>query len=416
MDHSAAGAERILPRKLAGATVLQLVPSLADDAQGRTALNVAQALLRAGARAIVAGDGGPLVEELETAGGQWVELADARLNPLQLKRNAQELERIVATERVDIVHAQSPSAAWSARAARARLGAWLVTSFPEAPWAHAWYSAALAGALRRGDHIIANSAYTASRIGARYQIPPTRISVIPRSIDTTRFDPAAIRPETIGALRRAWGIPSGIRVIVVPGRVAHGNGQHVLVDAARLLAIKGLRGITFVLVGDARRHARYARSLLKRAQEQNVHHLFRMIGHFPDIPAALATAELIVVPAIEPPLFGRVVAEAQAMARPVVSSEIGAFPENLVAPPRVSDALRTGWLVPPNEPLTLAEAIETALSLDDISYSALGARAREFITFAFSPPRVAAATLAVYTSVLEGDGQPDSAKPFELPG
>src|SRR5262249_39112444 len=160
----------------------------------------------------------------EAAGGQWIELADAKLNPLHLRRNAQALEEIVAAERVDIVHAQSPSAAWSARAARARLGAWLVTSFPEAPWAHSWYGAAFAGALRRGDHIIANSAYTAGRIGARYRIPPERISVIPRSIDTTRFDPAAVRPEAIGALRRAWGIPTGVRVIVAPGRIARANG------------------------------------------------------------------------------------------------------------------------------------------------------------------------------------------------
>ena len=164
MDHSAAGAERILPRKLAGATVLQVVPSLAGDPLGRTALNIAHALLRAGARAIVASEGGALVAELEAAGGDWIELADAKLNPLQLKRNAQALESIVTAERVDIVHAQSPSAAWSARLARPRLSAWLVTSFPEAPWAHSWYGAAFAGALRRGDHIIANSAYTAGRL------------------------------------------------------------------------------------------------------------------------------------------------------------------------------------------------------------------------------------------------------------
>ena len=404
MDHSAAGAERILPRQLAGATVLQVVPALRGDPVGRAALDVARALLRAGGRAIVAGEGGALVAELETAGGEWIELVDAAFDPLRFKRNAQAIERIVASERVDIVHAQSVSAAWSARTARPRLAAWLVTSFPEAPWAHSWYGTALASALRRGDRIIANSAYTAGRIGRRYQIPPARISVIPRSIDIGHFDPATVRTETMGALRRAWGIPSGIRVIVAPGRVAHANGQHILVEAARVLVNKGISDFTFVLVGDARLHARYARSVLKRAQDQQVNHLFRMIGHFTDIPAALATAELIVVSALKPPLSGRVVAEAQAMARPVVASAIGAFPENLVAPPRVSDDLRTGWIVPPGEPLALAEGIETAMALDDAAYSALGARAREFATFVFSPSRVAAATLAVYTSVLEGEG------------
>jgi glycosyltransferase involved in cell wall biosynthesis len=404
MDHSLVGTERILTRTLAGSTVLQVGTALRDDPEGRAALNVAQALLRAGARAMVAGEGGALVAELQATGGEWIEFAGATLNPLQLKRNAQALEHIVDAERVDIVHVHSASAAWSARATSQRLRAWVVTSLPEAVWAHSWYGAATASALRRGDRIIANSGYTASRLSKRYRIPLTRISVIPRSIDTTRFDPAAIRPDAIAALRRAWGVPSGIRVIVAPGRIAYANGQHVLVDAARVLANKGMSGFTFVMVSDARRHARYSRSLLKRAHDQKVHHLFRMIGQFADVPTALATAELIVVPAIEPPLFGRIVAEAQAMARPVITSAIGAFPENLLAPPRVPEDLRTGWLVPPGEALTLAETIEAAMALDDTTYSTLGARAREFVTFVFSPPRVAAATLAVYTSVLEGDG------------
>src|SRR5262249_24292324 len=155
-------------------TVLQVVPALRGDPVGRAALNVAQALLRAGARALVAAEDGALVADLEAAGGEWIELSDAMLNPLQLKRNAQALERIVAAERVDIVHAQSPSGGWSARAATARMSAWLVTSFPEAPWAHSWYGAAFASALRRGDHIIANSAYTAGRLGRRYHIAPQR--------------------------------------------------------------------------------------------------------------------------------------------------------------------------------------------------------------------------------------------------
>src|SRR5690348_14770202 len=44
------------PRSLAGATVLQLVPGLRDDPAGHAAADIALTLLRAGARAIVAGE------------------------------------------------------------------------------------------------------------------------------------------------------------------------------------------------------------------------------------------------------------------------------------------------------------------------------------------------------------------------
>ena len=57
------------PRSLAGATILQLVPALRDDPAGHAAVDIALTLLQSGARAIVAGDGGPLVGELRAFGG-----------------------------------------------------------------------------------------------------------------------------------------------------------------------------------------------------------------------------------------------------------------------------------------------------------------------------------------------------------
>jgi hypothetical protein len=41
--------------------------------------------------------------------------------------------------------------------------------------------------------------------------------------------------------------------------------------------------------------------------------LIRMAGHCNDMPAAFAAADFVAVPALEPPLLGRVVAQAQAM-------------------------------------------------------------------------------------------------------
>ena len=48
------------PRTLAGATIVQMIPSLANDALGRDAVNTAFYLLQSGARAIIAADEGPL--------------------------------------------------------------------------------------------------------------------------------------------------------------------------------------------------------------------------------------------------------------------------------------------------------------------------------------------------------------------
>ena len=108
----------------------------------------------------------------------------------------------------------------------------------------------------------------------------------------------------------------------------------------------------------------------------------------------------MVVPALEPPLSGRAVAEAQAMGRPVVTTAVGMLPENVLAPPRMREELRTGWVVRPGDAGELARAIGAALALNATAYEALGARARQFAEFMFSPQSVAEAIRGVYTSLL----------------
>ena len=55
-------------------------------------------------------------------------------------------------------------------------------------------------------------------------------------------------------------------------------------------------------------------AIIKEARAEGVAHLFRLPGHCRDMPAALAAADIVVAPAIEPPILGRSVAQAQAMA------------------------------------------------------------------------------------------------------
>jgi glycosyltransferase involved in cell wall biosynthesis len=143
------------------------------------------------------------------------------------------------------------------------------------------------------------------------------------------------------------------------------------------------------------------RKFWTEAQQQGVDALFRVVGHHADMPSAYAAADVVVVPYTAPPVYGRVVAEAQAMARPVVASSIGPLPENILTPPRMAEDLRTGWEVEPGNAAELAEGISSALALDAMAYRALAARSRQFAEYMFSPHRAAAATLEIYASLLE---------------
>jgi glycosyltransferase involved in cell wall biosynthesis len=394
---------RIPRRTLAGATVLQIVPALHEEPNARAAVNVALALLQAGARALVAAEDGPLVGELRAFGGEWVELRNATDNPFRLRRNARVLENLIAAERIDIVHAQSAGGAWSARAAAARIAVWLVTTLPDAPLVVRRWPAGVAAALAQADRIIAPSIYAATPVMDRYGIAPDQITIIPREIDTALFDPLAVKVDRSEKLRSAWRVPPYARIVLVPGRVAPWNGQIIVPQVARTLADEGVEGVVFVVVGEHATQRSYAREIMQQAQELGVAPALRLTGHCPDMPAALACADLVAVTAVEPPLLGSAVAQAQAMARPVVTSNVGMLPEHVLVPPRMPEDLRTGWVVAPADPADLAQTLKLALGLDPTDYQAMAARAREFAEYMFSPQSAAVATRAVYMSLLARD-------------
>lgn len=390
------------PHRLTNATVLQIVPALREDL-ARAAVNVAYVLIEAGARAIIASEPGMMLREFQGYGGEWIQLASETYNPFRIHANARKIEHLIASERIDIVHAYGPGAAWSARAAAAHMAVWFVTSIPDAPSLKRGPRGFYLGALAKGDRVIAPSIYAAGAMIRRYHIEPDRVTVVPRAIDTAAFNPSAMTRERITAVRDAWRVAPGERVVLAPGRVAPWNGQHLIPEAARRLIQDGLRGTVFVIAGDDRSQPGYVKSLRQRARELGVETAIRITGHTPDMPAAMAAADVVAVPAIAPPILGRLVAEAQAMGKPVVTSAVGTLPENVVTPPRIAADLRTGWVVKANDAAELARALAFPLALDYTSYQALSARARQFADYMFSPQSAARATRSIYTALLARD-------------
>jgi glycosyltransferase involved in cell wall biosynthesis len=387
------------PRTLAGTTMLTVVPALGDDPDGQEVLDIAFALVRAGARVIVASAEGPLLAELQGFGGEWIECASERAGFWQWRRSRRTLEELVQSERVDLVHARGIGPTRLAATAAGDSAAWIVIGCGAEAVA---LDRAYARALLRADRVIAQSGYLADLIIDAQHVARDRVVVIPRPVDTKRFDPAAVSVERVAALRRAWRVERGERIVLVPGRLDPGKGQLVLIDAVRMLVSGGLRHVVFVLAGDESRRPDYVRAVAERAQAHGIGPFIRQAGICPDMPAAYAAADFVAVPAIVPPAFPRSAAEALAMGRPLVASAIGGLPELVLAPPRAPDSARTGWLVAPDDAGALAHGLAAAESLDLPALRALGTRARRLATLLFAPSRVMEATLGVYTDLLQG--------------
>src|SRR6056297_1675228 len=110
-------------------TILQVVPRLDTGGVERGTLEIVEAIVAAGGRALVATEGGQMVPRVERAGGEIFEMNVATKNPLSLWQNAGLLARLIREDRVDVVHARSRAPAWSACWAARRTRSAFVTTY-----------------------------------------------------------------------------------------------------------------------------------------------------------------------------------------------------------------------------------------------------------------------------------------------
>ncbi len=382
-------------------TILQLIPHLDAGGAEMTTLEVTEAIVAGGGRALVLSEGGRLEERIIRLGGEIMRFPAATKNPARVIANGYALARVIGAEGVNLIHARSRAPAWSALLAVRKTKIPFVTTYHGAYSERGGIKNFYNSVMARSDIVIANSDYTAQSIRTRYGAPDNRIRIVYRGVDLTRFDPATVSAERIAGLRSKWQIPEDVRVILHMARVTPLKGQSVVIEAARRLKVKGrLEKAVVVFAGDAQGRTGYVEALQAQIAEGGLAQNIKLVGHVDDVPAAFAMAYVGLLVSTEPEGFGRSSVEAQAMRCPVILTRIGALPETLIAEPLAPAAPSTGWLLPPGDASALADAIDAALALTEAERSAIGARARNFVTSRFTTRELQRQTLAVYDELV----------------
>ncbi|MDX2236685.1 MAG: glycosyltransferase family 4 protein [Hyphomonadaceae bacterium] len=376
--------------------VLQVTPRLDAGGVERTTIEVAQAVQRAGGRALVASEGGRLEGELAAVGGALVTLPMATKNPIAIWRNSGALAQLAARERVTLIHARSRAPAWSALWAARRLKLPFVTTYhgiynARSPWKRLYNSV-----MARGDIVIANSEYTRQHVLNFHRVPESKVIAIPRGVDLALFDPRATAPARVDAVRKAWGLDVDPSVVtfLLPARLTRWKGATVAIAALKRLNAERPNAARLVLAGDAQGRLDYAAELEVAARGQDV----RIVGHVRDMPAAFLACDAALFPSLEPEAFGRGAIEAQAMGLPVIASRAGGFTETIVEG-------ETGLLVPPGDVAALAAAMTRIAALHPEGRAAMGKRGMERARGLYGIERLQAATLAAYDRLVGGRGE-----------
>ena len=382
------------PHDAFGLTVLQVLPRLETGGVERGTVDVAAAIVAAGGRALVVSAGGRMEAELARTGAEHVTMRVDRKSPGRIRRNAGLLAGLIRREQVDIVHARSRAPAWSARAAARRAGVPFVTTFHGVygtgfPLKKTWNRV-----MADGDRVIAISGYVADHVIRRYRTLAERVVLIHRGVDLDLFDRRAVSEARVVQLAEAWRLPDGVQVVMLPGRFTRLKGHAVLIDA---LAQVQRRDALALLIGADAGRAGYRDELLKRVRRRGLEGAVRFVGHCNDMPAAYMLADVVVSASTQPEAFGRTVAEAQAMGRPVIATDHGGARETVVPG-------RTGWLTPPGDAQALAHALDAALSMTADERSRMARTAVDNIRRNFSKRVMTDRTLEVYAELVRERG------------
>jgi glycosyltransferase involved in cell wall biosynthesis len=335
-------------------TVVQLLPALESGGVERSTLEIAEALVQAGHRAVVVSAGGRLVPKLQALGAEHITL-DIGRKSLSTLRHVRTLRVLLAREHVDLVHARSRLPAWLAAFALRGMAAKprFVTTV------HGLNSPSRYSAvMTRGERVICVSQTVHDYVLQNYpHTDATKLRVITRGIDPSMFPyaPHPYRDARAWAASQHPALATAGPLLLLPGRGTRLKGHS---DALKLLADLHGSGIpaTLWLPGarEAGREA-YIAELECEAASLGIADAIAFTPPTDQIGRAYAASDLVLQLSRKPEAFGRTVVEALSVGRPVLGWAHGGVGELLAQ-------LQPSGAVAPFDAAALAHAARMLLA------------------------------------------------------
>lgn len=316
--------------------VLQVLPALDGGGVERGTLEIARALVARGHESLVLSRGGRLVAQLEREGSRHIAMDLGRKSPLTFLKYRQ-VRRLLAAERVDVLHVRSRLPAWAC---------WLAWrgmppgSRPRyVTTVHGMHSVSRYSAIMAtGERVVAVSDTVHDYIRQHYSgahwphCDMAKVVTIHRGVAPAEF-PWQYRPpaQWLADFRAQWPQLAGRRLLVLPGRMTRLKGHHDFIAVIAALLAQGHDVAGLVVGGDDPKRPAYAREVRDRVQAAGLADRIVFLGHRSDMRELYAVADAVLTLSNKPESFGRTVLEALALGRPVVGYAHGGVAEILAA-------------------------------------------------------------------------------------
>lgn len=356
--------------------ILQVLPELNVGGVETGTLDLARYLVKLGHKAVVVSAGGELVSDLESFGAVHYQLPVHKKSLFTIVRTIPCLVEIIKKEGIDIVHARSRVPAWIAYFACRRTNRAFITT------CHGYYKKhPFSYVMAWGRRVIVLSNIIARHMIDDFATPHERLRLIPRSVDLEKFK--YVSPDK----KRKDEFNVGII-----GRITPIKGHLHFIKAMAYVARVVPRLKVWIIGSAPASREAYKEQVQVLVRRLGLWHCTQFLGNQKDIPAILAHLDLLVLATTSHEAFGRVIVEAQASGVPVVATRVGGVVD-------IIEDQKTGLLVPPADPRSIAEAAIRIFNDTELSRN-LAENAYEKVKEKYNVELMVSKTLEVYKEAL----------------
>ena len=176
--------------------------------------------------------------------------------------------------------------------------------------------------LKSSDQIVVLSEYTSKKLQRTYGLAPSKVNVIPGSVDLDRFKPSTAKDQ----IRARIGFPDHKFILFTVRNLVPRMGLENLISAFNIVQ-NGHKEILLVIGGEGPLEA----PLREQTRRCGVEDFVKFTGFIPDkdLPSYYQMADLFILPTTQLEGFGLVTVEALASGLPVLGTPVGGTREIL---------------------------------------------------------------------------------------
>ena len=285
---------------------------------------------------------------------EWVSITDLEILPRKGGINwklVYELRELIKRHKIDVVHAHCEFSQLYAGLAGKLVGVPTVGTFHRSDLKR--YQPSLVNSLIKLclSHFVSVSSDRMGVLREQLKIPPVRSSVVHGGTEVNEIPTS----ESIADVRKSLSIPTEQLVLLSLGHLGEIKGHQDTLDSISVLS-EQYPDLHLYIAGDGSPAEK--QRLLDQIDRLQLQEKVTLLGQILNAPLWIEACDVFVQPSLEE-AFGLVFIEAGAKAKPVVATRVGGIVD-------IVEQDKTGFLVPPADPESLAEALKVLLDKQEL--------------------------------------------------